>query len=186
MFGSAHQIILLDSLKSRFLIPIHLGVFWPLFDRITLLFFLVGLLWSRRLTRIEYSPTNAVAEDLSPPQSRVAGSLEEIAISLLFVKTALKQRRVFVLHPQPEQPLEADFCHLLDVLKDRHDWSESPGSFLLFLGRGARNLPDKKANASTIGHRDIFQRQNGYDDRAGQSHSALQFLSWLARPTVAS
>ena len=186
MFGSAHQIILLDSLMSLFLIPIHLGVFWPLFDRITLLFFLAGLLWSRHLTQIEYSPTNAVAEDLSPLQLRVAGSLKEIAKFLLSVKTALKQRRVFVLHPQPEQPLEADSYHLQDVLKDRHDWSESPGSFLLFLGRDARNLLDKKANASTIGHRDIFQRQNGHDDRAGQSHSALQFLSWLAIPTVAS
>ena len=86
------------------------------------------------------------------------------------MKTALKQRRVFALHPLPEQILEVDSYHPLDELTDRHDWSELPGWFSLFPGRGAKNLPDKKVNASTIGHRGKCQLQNEDDDRVGQFH----------------
>ena len=86
------------------------------------------------------------------------------------MKTALKQRRVFALHPLPEQILEVDSYHLLDGLTDRHDWSELLGWFSLFPGRDAKNLPDKKANVSTIGHRGIFQLQNEDDDRVDQFH----------------
>ena len=125
---------------------------------------------SRHLVQIEYSPATAFAEDLSPLRWRVASLEEEIARFLLSVKTALKQRRVFALHPLPEQILEVDSYHLLDGLTDRHDWSESPGWFSLFPGRDAKNLPDKKANASTIGHRGKCQLQNEDDDRVGQFH----------------
>ena len=86
------------------------------------------------------------------------------------MKTVLKQRRVFALHPLPEQILEVDSYHPLDELTDRHDWSELPGWFSLFPGRGAKNLPDKKANALTIGHRGKCQLQNEDDDRVGQFH----------------
>ena len=86
------------------------------------------------------------------------------------MKIALKQRRVFALHPLPEQILEVDSYHLLDGLTDRHDWSELLGWFSLFPGRDAKNLPDKKANVSTIGHRGIFQIQNEDDDRVDQFH----------------
>ena len=86
------------------------------------------------------------------------------------MKTAPKQRRVFALHPLPEQILEVDSYHLLDGLTDRHDWSELLGWFSLFPGRDAKNLPDKKANVSTIGHRGIFQLQNEDDDRVDQFH----------------
>ena len=86
------------------------------------------------------------------------------------MKTVLKQRRVFELHPRPEQILEVDFYHLLDELTDRHDWSESPDWFSLFPDQDAKNLPDKKGNVSTIGHRGKCQLQNGRDDRVGQFH----------------
>ena len=125
---------------------------------------------SRHLVQIEYSPATVAAEDLSPLRWRVASLEEEIASFLLFVKIALKQRRVFALHPLPEQILEVDSYHLLDGLTDRHGWSESPGWFSLFPGRDAKNLPDKKGNASTIGHRGISQIQNEDDDRVGQFH----------------
>ena len=86
------------------------------------------------------------------------------------MKIVLKQRRVFALHPRPEQTLEVDSYHLLDGLADKHDWSKSPGWFSLFPDQDAKNLPDKIVNVSTIDHRGKCQLQNGHDDRVGQFH----------------